>query len=162
MSESALVVHVPEAEPLVAPIRRQNDPSALAGMPAHITVLYPFVPPGDIDPAVLDDLGRCVGGFASFAYSLGEIRRAPGIAYLAPDPAETFRDLTRAVWHAYPDFPPYGGRHDDILPHLTLAQSTDEQELEAVIEAFVRSATEFLPIRATALAVELWLNTSGK
>jgi hypothetical protein len=43
-SESALVVLVPEAEPLVGPFRERYDPSASAGMPAHITINYPFLP----------------------------------------------------------------------------------------------------------------------
>ena len=43
--ESALVVVVPEAEQLVGPFREKYDPSAAAGMPPHITLLYPFKPP---------------------------------------------------------------------------------------------------------------------
>jgi hypothetical protein len=37
LNESALVV--PEAEPLVKPFRDRYDPSAAAGVPAHITLL---------------------------------------------------------------------------------------------------------------------------
>ena len=44
-SESALVVLVPEAEGVVKPFRDLHDPSAAAGMPAHITLLYPFKHP---------------------------------------------------------------------------------------------------------------------
>lgn len=40
--ESALVVLVPEAEALVKSFRDRHDPSAAAGVPAHITLLYPF------------------------------------------------------------------------------------------------------------------------
>jgi hypothetical protein len=43
LNESALVV--PEAEPLVKPFRDRYDPSAAAGVPAHITLLYPFKQP---------------------------------------------------------------------------------------------------------------------
>ena len=39
--ESALVVLVPEAERLVKPFCERYDPSAAAGVPAHITLLYP-------------------------------------------------------------------------------------------------------------------------
>ena len=56
-----------------------------------------------------------------------------------PEPAEPFRHLTRAVWAAFPDFPPYGGAFDGSVPHLTLAERAPGQagELEAV-EAAVR------------------------
>ena len=45
MPETALVVEVPEAEPLVSQWRAQHDWSAQRGVPAHITILYPFAPP---------------------------------------------------------------------------------------------------------------------
>ena len=70
LDESALVVLVPEAESLVQAFRDRYDPSAAAGVPAHITLLYPFRPPGEIDRAMLDDLRGWFQGFASFRFSL--------------------------------------------------------------------------------------------
>ena len=46
-TESALVVLVPEADPLVGPFRSFFDPSAALGVPAHVTLLYPFVEPAE-------------------------------------------------------------------------------------------------------------------
>ncbi len=57
--ESALMVLVPEAETLVKPFRDRYDPSAAAGVPAHITLLYPFKHPNEVDQTVLDDLDQC-------------------------------------------------------------------------------------------------------
>ena len=45
MPQSAFVVPVPEAEPWVKDLRERYDPIAAVGMPAHITVLFPFIPP---------------------------------------------------------------------------------------------------------------------
>jgi pimeloyl-ACP methyl ester carboxylesterase len=45
---------VPEAERVVRRHRERFDPAALAGVPAHVTVMYPFVPPPQIDNIVLD------------------------------------------------------------------------------------------------------------
>jgi hypothetical protein len=50
---SGLIVEVPEAEPDVARLRERLDASAPLGIPAHITVLFPFMPPRTIDPAAL-------------------------------------------------------------------------------------------------------------
>jgi hypothetical protein len=44
MAESAFIVCVPEAEPHVAVLRERFDASARLGLPAHITMLYPFMP----------------------------------------------------------------------------------------------------------------------
>jgi 2'-5' RNA ligase len=75
--ESALVVLVPEAEALVKPFRDQYDPSAAAGMPAHITVLYPFKPPQDLTAAVVTALQELFTRFSSFTFSLAHVRRLP-------------------------------------------------------------------------------------
>jgi hypothetical protein len=58
--ESGLVVLAPEAEFLVGPFRAKYDPSAAAGMPAHITLLYPFKQPDEIGEAVIEKLGPVV------------------------------------------------------------------------------------------------------
>src|SRR5919108_4195255 len=120
--ETALIIAVPEAEALVGPFRERHDPSASAGCPAHITLLYPFKPPHEIDADVLVGLHRCLAGFAPFSFTLVGTRRFPGVLYLSPEPAEPFRQLTVALWERHPETPPYGGRHPDIGPHLCIAQ----------------------------------------
>jgi len=50
--ESGLAVLAPAAELLVGPFRDKY--SGAAGMPTHITLLYPFKPPVEIDQIVLD------------------------------------------------------------------------------------------------------------
>ena len=60
MPETALVIAVPEAEPLVSDWRAQHDWSAQRGVPAHITLLYPFAPiekKGGVVGIVSDALG---------------------------------------------------------------------------------------------------------
>ena len=46
--ESALIVPVPEVEPLVGLHRAALDPAAKLGVPAHVTIVYPFLPPEQI------------------------------------------------------------------------------------------------------------------
>ena len=58
--ESALVILVPEAEALVGSFRDLHDAGAAVGVPAHITVLYPFKPPDEIDEAVLERLRHLI------------------------------------------------------------------------------------------------------
>lgn len=40
-----------------------------------------------------------------------------------PEPEALFRELTHAVVARFPDFPPYGGAFDDVVPHLTVGES---------------------------------------
>ena len=162
MIASALLVLVPEADVLVKSFRDRYDPSAAAGMPAHITLLYPFKPPDELDETVLDDLSHCFARFAPIQFSLGSIRRFPvEVLYLAPEPDEAFRQLTLAIWNQYPETPPYGGKWPDIVPHLSVASLTDEPQLEAVTNHFVAASREKLPIVAKATEVALMENRSG-
>ena len=160
--ESALVVLVPEAEPVVRPFRDKYDPSAVDGMPAHVTLLYPFLPPDEIGPTVLAELRTRFQRFSPFRFALGELRRFPGVLYLAPEPGEPFRELTTAIWQGYPDYPPYGGRHPDIQPHLSVAMDDDERRIDAVAEAFARASVGELPVRAAAQEIALMDNSSER
>ena len=55
-TESAVLVQVPEAERVVSPHRSRLDGAAALGVPAHVTVLFPFVPPAGITPSVVNAL----------------------------------------------------------------------------------------------------------
>src|SRR6185312_3752443 len=45
------------------------------------------------------------------------------VLWLAPDCAQELRDLTNAVVERFPDYRPYGGKHDELIPHLTVGRS---------------------------------------
>jgi 2'-5' RNA ligase len=163
--ESALVVLVPEAEALVKPFRDRYDPSAAVGVPAHITLLYPFKPPNEVSGAVLEKLRDGFARFAAIQFSLSSVRRGSrsGILYLAPEPDEPFRRLTMAIWDWYPETPPYGGIWlPDLVPHLTVAQPAEEQERQRIAEEFAQASQGKLPIHATASEVTLMDNRSGR
>ena len=160
LSESALVVLAPAAEPLVKHYRDQFDPAAALGVPAHLTVLYPFLPPG-LPPAVMARLAALFGELAPFDYSLAELRRFPGVLYLAPEPDAPFRLLTRRLAEAFPEFPPYGGKFADVVPHLTLAQFADEDRLETVAADFQAACGPRLPLALRAEGVALMDNDQG-
>jgi hypothetical protein len=57
--DTALVLLVPQAEPLVGGWRKA--PFCRGGMPAHITVLYPIVQERGITEATVRTLGRICG-----------------------------------------------------------------------------------------------------
>lgn len=102
-----------------------------AGFPPHVTILFPFAAAASIDDSVTQRLWGLFATFESFAVDLRTTARFPGTLYLAPEPAEPFVHLTRAVQEAYPDYPPYEDVFDSIVPHLTTAQGDDEVLAEA-------------------------------
>jgi hypothetical protein len=162
-SESALIIEVPEAEPLVQPFRARFDPSAALGVPAHITLLYPFIEPEKISADILHKVAECFRAFAPIAFSLTEVRRFPAeTLYLAPDPDAPFRKMTMAIWDRFPETPPYGGAWPDIVPHLSVGRFADARELERVADELNQVASTALPIRAHADAAILIVNTTGR
>ena len=98
-TESAVLVLVPAADPVVGRLRGRLDRSAGWGVPAHVTVLYPFLPPGDIDLAVIERLGRVVAAVPSFDCVFADVRWFDDrVVWLAPEPDEPLRALTAAVF----------------------------------------------------------------
>ena len=72
-TESALVVPVPAAARLVEPLRAELDSSAALGVPAHITVLYPFVLPALIDEELTSLLTDLFASVAPFRFRLASV-----------------------------------------------------------------------------------------
>lgn len=129
---SAVIVAVPEAEPLVGHLRAELDPHAAYGVPAHVTVLFPFLPPALIDDGVLAALGVVVAGVPAFSTAFTEVRWFPeDVVYLAPQPGAPFAALTAAVQERF-GLRPYGGRFGDgVVPHLTVGDHGPRDRLEA-------------------------------
>ena len=160
--ESALVVLVPESEALVKPIRERCDPSAALGVPAHITILYPFKQPHDIESDLLLTLQGLFRRFPPFTFMLTELRTFPGVLYLAPTPREPFVALTQAVADRFPETPPYRGEFSEIIPHLTLAHFQGDEQL-ACLTSEIKAAMQSRPnIQATATNVTLLDNAQGR
>jgi len=161
LAQSALIVRVPQADPFVARLRERFDPAARLGVPAHITVLFPFASPERITPARLEALRAIAASVRVFAFRLARIERFPGTLYLAPEPVESFVALTEALALKFPEFPPYGGEFDTIIPHLTVAQGTPE-ELRAA-ERELRAAWPVQGIEVPACSqLSLIENSSGR
>lgn len=130
--ESAVIVPIPQAEPVVGVHRAEMDQSAAWGVPAHVTVLYPFVEPARIEAAVLERLAAAVRTVPAFAARFERLDWfGDEVLWVAPEPAESFRALTSAVHAAFPEHVPYGGEHDEVVPHLTVAHQRPHEDLRA-------------------------------
>lgn len=161
MAISAFVVKVPAAEPLAGDLRRRFDATVALGVPAHITVLVPFMNPSLITADVLDRAGRALQRTPSFAFSLGKVGRFPETAYLAPEPAAPFVAMTLALVAAFPSFLPYGGEHDGVIPHLSVAHGNARHAEEAAVELQARLRASGA-VHAMCTEVTLIENSSGR
>jgi 2'-5' RNA ligase len=126
-----VIVTVPEAELLVGEWRMQYTDDAPAGIPPHVTVLFPFVPSEQVGQAE-QRLGEIVAAAPAFELRFARTARFPELLYLDPEPAEPFLSLTAAIAAEWPEHPPYEGAHDTVVPHLTVAESEDSALLERI------------------------------
>ena len=129
--------------------RRAYSRDGAAGMPAHVTLLYPFAP---VEEADLQGVRELAAATDRFSFELAAVREWPdGVIWLEPHPSEPFVRLTERCIERFPAWPPYGGVHDEIVPHLTVVH-TDDSAARADARASVAVS---LPIRCDAK--EIWL-----
>ena len=128
--ETGLILVIPEAEPVVRDLRARLDPNAAAGVPAHITALYPFRPWEAVGPHVVETLEAVFRRTPPFELSFRTTARFPGVLWLQPEPREPIDLLARRLTEAFPECSPYGGRYADPAPHLTVAIQGNEGKLD--------------------------------
>lgn len=110
-------------------------------LPPHVTVLVPS--PGEVAA-----ISEALSPFGVFDVTFPRLERFPQILWLAPEPAEPFVAMTEAMVARFPAYPPYGGIHDRIVPHLTVAQA-ELDETAARVEPL-------LPLRSRVETVVLY------
>jgi 2'-5' RNA ligase len=145
---SALVVPVPAAAEATGAWSGDAEALRPAGMPYHVTVLYPFVRADLIDSEVDGALREVAAACPPFTFTLAEVDRFDEVLFIAPRPPDRFVALTRQIHARWPQHPPYGGEFEQIVPHLTLSIGTEPPGLADSVRAR-------LPIAARA--DELWL-----
>jgi 2'-5' RNA ligase len=131
-------------------LRRANVTDAALGVPAHLTLLYPFVDPDRLTSATRRALVDVAGRHAPFAYALSRMATWPDTVYVAVEPTSPFVRLQRSLQVAFPTHPIYGRDASfRFVPHVTVA--------EGVVDDAVGSSTAWreLPRDRYAAAIEL-------
>lgn len=86
-----------------------------------MTVLFPFMPAAEITEEVLLSLAGLFRTVRSFQHSFVRTEWfGDDVLWLASDADAVFRSMTELVADAFPDYPPYEGQFDDVVPHLTI------------------------------------------
>ena len=153
---SALYVEIPEAQLVVAAARRRWDAAGIA-VPAHVTILFPFLAPDSIGTREERALAELAGAEDAFEVRFERVGRFPDVVWLAPEPVEPFARLTDAVEGRWPDHPPYGGAFEEVVHHLTVADGAPAKVLDD-LDAAVRLS---LPLVERVSALTLGVRERG-
>lgn len=147
---TAIVAVIGDAERIVSRWREQHDPAAQEGMPAHVTVLWPFVPPSQVSTSLVEELEDIVSDEPTFDVSFRDLGWfGDTVLFLRPEPSAPFNRLTEAIVQAFPEFLPYGGAFESLVPHLTIGEGAKRRQLEQAASAIEKAPT--IVTRVTAL-----------
>ena len=146
---SAIVVRI-RIPTALERLRARWDRAASDGVPAHVTILFPFLPSRRLSPAVRRELAVIAAATEPFGVRFARIERFPGVVYAAPEPSGPFVRLTDAFAARFPEHRPYGGAFDTVVPHLTIAEAPD-----APLDDIVNEASAILPFEGRVRGLEV-------
>ncbi|MFJ6571887.1 2'-5' RNA ligase family protein [Streptomyces sp. NPDC091292] len=146
---TAVVITLAEADVLLDAARQVNASLVRPGLPAHVTLRYPFLPAAELSAAT----DRAVRDFAAATpareVELTEVTTAQGFVAVAVPALQPVADAFGELW---PGMAPYSGRFGPHPPtHVTVATgSTDEETLTVATRL-----RPLLPLTARAGALHL-------
>jgi 2'-5' RNA ligase len=139
-------------------LRRRSVTDAADGVPAHLTLLYPFVEPGGLDPDVRRAIASVAGRHAPFDFRLAGPGRWPDTIYVAVTPSAPFVALQADLAAVFPAYPIYGKPSDfAFVPHVTVAEGSTVDDPATIADR----AWVALPRPARADALEVIADDGG-
>lgn len=145
-SDVWLLLVTPDAEPLVGRWRAEHDWATRFGIPAHITVRTPFLPPEQWTDPALSRLEM----FLPIDVTLARLEDRAGALVIVVEPDEHLRELTDETTRTWPTLPPHKGNRATFAYHVTVVRTRDQQVRAHASEAIA----PHLPTRVTG--TEMW------
>ena len=146
-----MIVAPHELQAIAVPLLRRYAPDTLTRVPAHLTVLYPFVAYDRLDEACAQ-LDQICASIAPFEVTLAGYAEFPGAIYMPPRNPQPIKRLFHTIYRHFPECPPYRGAFgDDLTPHLTVGEFENPEEQHAARAAMPRYAP--ITFQATRLHI---------
>ncbi|GLW04422.1 2'-5' RNA ligase family protein [Streptomyces lavendulae] len=153
---TAVVIVLPDAAPLLDAAWRIDPALVRRGVPAHVSLLYPFVPKPALTGRDEEAVRSLAARFPAADLFLEEVVTASGFVAVGVPGLQPIVDAFRARW---PGLRPYGGRFGARpAAHVTVAMGADDPATAARVRAAIGS---LLPLRTRAAAVQLVVQTEG-
>jgi hypothetical protein len=126
-------------------------------VPPHVTLAIPFKPLEMVDEAVVQRLTKLFEETHQFDFELNAVRWFDtNVVYLEQTNPDAFRSITERIQLEFPDFHPYGGVFDEVIPHVTLSEHGSVADRRII----GRLAPRYTPI--SALATHVWLMSNER
>jgi 2'-5' RNA ligase len=152
---TSILLPIPDAEPLVGPLRHLYDPADAAGVGAHVTLLFPFVPAPQLDANVIADVATMFGKNRPLDLIFDRVAQFPDVAYLALADETPILALIRELQNRWPEYPLYEGKFPAVVPHLTVAHGDS-----SICAAVAAQLTLKLPLVTTVTYAALYTESA--
>ncbi|MEU8484606.1 2'-5' RNA ligase family protein [Streptomyces sp. NPDC048641] len=150
---SALVITLPMANPLLEAVAEVSPALVRKGLPAHVSLLYPFLPAAELTAEVDAEVRDLAASLPAVETDLKDFVTAPRFVAVPVPALQAVADAFCARW---PHIAPYGGRFGERPePHVTLATGATDEEAELVRDR----VRPLLPLRVVAWRVDLVVRT---
>ena len=124
-------------------------------IPLSLTLLYPFAPPDRVDEHTAE-LTEFFAARKPLSFALTRLAEFPeAVVYAVPEPDDELRATMRALWTAFPQYPPYGRPGTDPPPHATLGRFAADPDPDTLVARAEERVGPLLP--ATFVVTEATL-----
>ncbi len=156
----AIVVPLPRCDSLLDDVATRLGIDRPVGMPAHVTLLYPFVDAAQLVAGMAAKAQQALSHVEPFACKFSTFGRftfpTPTALYLQPTPIEPFKAMIAALERAF-GLRSYGGQHEQVIPHMTPVEG-DDVDLWGRTESAVRRS---LPVSETIRTFSIYRQTDS-
>ncbi len=145
--ETFVTLILEDSDPALAEAHRELYPERIPEqIPLSLTLLYPWIPRESVTNGDEEELLAFFAGRRPLTFDLVRLAEFPdAVVYAVPEPHGELRATMRALWAAYPAYPPYGRPGSDPPPHATLGRLAGDY---AISLATARERVEpLLPVR---------------
>ncbi|MGW6978303.1 2'-5' RNA ligase family protein [Streptomyces sp. NPDC054932] len=147
---TAVVIVLPDAAPLLDAASCIDPSLVRRGVPAHVSLLYPFVPESTLTDQDEEGVRSLAASFPAADLLLEELVTASGFVAVTVPELQPLVDAFRDRW---PGLRPYSGRFGARpAAHVTVAMGADNPTASAHLRTAVGN---LLPLRTRAAAVQL-------
>ena len=107
--------------------------------PPHVTLLTPWAPVEDVEAMARLRAVAAAAQPLELEFASAQMFADSGVVYLAPTRVPPLAALFDDLIGAFPEHPPYEGRFDTVVPHLTVSADGSAQVLAEVRAALAEN-----------------------
>ncbi|MFW6282150.1 MAG: 2'-5' RNA ligase family protein [bacterium] len=141
--------------------RKKYIKSPGKAVPFHITLMYDFLLPHEIDKSVINKLNSIAKSIPKFNFYAKPLSSFPAnkVLYLSPSPVTPIEELTEKLYNTFPNYS-YKKRGFPIF-HMTIALGNPIEETQDIIKEYFQQFGEE-PLALKAGSIGIYINKANE